>query len=82
MTHAEPDPLPPRPPRPLIIHAVVDAAVAFLAVAIVGLFLGATLWTLGVVAVVIGVLAAPFTRRAEEQALSRREPPSTEPAER
>jgi hypothetical protein len=76
VTEGAPEPLPPRQPRSLIVHAAVDAAVAFLLIAIVGLFFGATLWVLGLIGAAIGVAVAPLTRRAEEEALSRREPPT------
>jgi hypothetical protein len=65
--------LPRRPPRSLFVHWGVDTAVAFLALIVLGLFLGARWQTVVVVAVAIGVLAAPFTRRAEERALAARD---------
>ena len=65
--------LPPRPPRPFAIHWLVDAAVAFLAVVIVALFWGVPLVPLAIGALVVGAVAAPFTRRAEIRALAARE---------
>ncbi len=64
--------LPPREARPLIVHTLVDIAVAFLACVVVLLILGASIWVVLVVAVVLGIAAAPFTRRAEIRALAKR----------
>lgn len=64
--------LPPRPPRSLAIHWLVDAAVAFLAVVIVALFWGVPLLPLAIAALVVGAIVAPFTRRAEIRALDAR----------
>jgi hypothetical protein len=58
--------------RPLSVHVLVDAAVAFLALIIVGLILGATWWAVLIVAVVLGVVAGPFTHRADERAMAAR----------
>lgn len=66
--------LPPRPPRPFAVHWLVDAAVAFLAVVLVALFWGVPLVPVGIAALVVGALAAPFTRRAEIRALAARPP--------
>jgi len=49
--------------------------VVFLLAVIVGLFLGASLWFLVIGALLVGLPLAPWTRRAEEQALARRPPP-------
>jgi hypothetical protein len=65
--------LPPRPPRSLAVHFGVDAAVAFLAILVLGLIFGASLVAIAIVALVVGAIAAPFTRRAEERALAARE---------
>jgi hypothetical protein len=59
-------------PRPLVVHWVVDTAVVFLATIIVGLFLGASWWAVLVVAAVIGSIAAPVTRRADERVMAAR----------
>ncbi len=70
MTGSSPTPaLPRRPPRPFAVHWLVDAAVAFLAVVIVALFWGVSLVPLAIAALVVGAIAAPFTRRAEIRAL-------------
>ena len=66
-------PLPPRPPRSPAVHFGIDTAVAFLALLVLGLILGAGLVGIAIVAVVVGAIAAPFTRRAEARALARRE---------
>ena len=58
--------------RSLAIHVVVDAAVAFLALIIIGLILGASWWAVLIVAVVLGSVAAPFTPRAAERAMAAR----------
>jgi hypothetical protein len=75
--------LPARPPRPLAVHAAVDSAVAFLGMIVVGLILGASIVVVAVLAVVVGALAAPFTRRAEARALAVRPPfiPGAEPGD-
>jgi len=67
-----PRPLPRREPRPLLVHAAVDVVVAFLALAVVLLILNVDIWTIVVVSIVVGLVAAPFTRRAEERALAQR----------
>ena len=67
-----PRPLSPRPPRPLVVHWVIDAAVMFLLTAVVALFLGAALLTIAIAAVVAGVFLAPWTRSVEARGLARR----------
>jgi hypothetical protein len=67
-----PRPLPPREPRPLIVHWAVDAAVVFLLTVIVAIFLGASLITIAIAAVVAGVFLAPWTRSLEARGLARR----------
>lgn len=64
--------LPPREPRSLLVHFAVDAAVIFLASVLVLFFLDVSVWVAAVIAVFLGVAAAPFTRRAEERGLARR----------
>jgi hypothetical protein len=59
--------------RPLAVHWLVDAAVAFLATIIVGLVLGASFWAMLVAAVVLGGVAAPFTRRVDERGVAARQ---------
>lgn len=68
-----PSPLPSRPPRPLFVHWAVDSAVAFLALLVLGLILGASIIVIAVISVVVGAVAAPSTRRAEMRALAARE---------
>ena len=73
MTAEQPGaPLPGREPHSLLVHAAVVAAVAFLALVIVMFILGVAIWVTIVVSLVIGAIAAPFTRRAEIDALAER----------
>ena len=67
-----PRPLPPRDPRPLIVHWVIDAAVVFLLTVIVALFLGAAVLTVAIASAVAGVFLAPWTRSLEARGLARR----------
>ena len=69
---AAPRPLPPRDPRPLIVHWVIDAAVVFLLTVIVALFLGAAVLTVAIASAVAGVFLAPWTRSLEARGLARR----------
>ncbi len=71
-----PDPAPStrRAPRSLFVHAAVDIAVCFLAIAVVGLILGLALPQLIAVSLAAGMVAAPLTRRAEIRALSSESP--------
>jgi type IV secretory pathway TrbD component len=69
----EPPALPTRPARPLVVHALVDVAVAFLALVLLLWILGVSIWVTVVASVVAGLAAAPLTRAAEERALARRE---------
>jgi Flp pilus assembly protein TadB len=62
--------LPPRLPRPFVVHWGVDAAVAFLLIVVVALFAGLSIWVVVGAALVIGLVAAPCTRRAERRALA------------
>jgi hypothetical protein len=57
------------------VHWLVDSAVVFLVVAFVGLLLGVSIWTLVIVALLIGLPITPWTRRAEAEALARRQRP-------
>jgi type III secretory pathway component EscV len=68
-------PLPPRPPRSLLVHFAVDTAVAFLALVVLGLIVGVPLIVIAAIAIVVGAIAAPSTRRAEQNALAAREHP-------
>lgn len=73
----EPPPvLPRREPRPLALHMAVDVLVAFLALALLFFILALPFWLTIVTSIVIGVGAAPFTRRAEERALAERPAPT------
>jgi hypothetical protein len=67
--------LPRRPARPLVVHAVVDAAVIFVAAVLVALFVGLNVWVLAIISVILGAVCAPLTRRAEERALAERPDP-------
>jgi hypothetical protein len=67
-----PRPLPPRGPRPLVVHWVIDAAVVFLLTVIVALFLGAAVITVAIASAVAGVFLAPWTRSLEARGLARR----------
>jgi Flp pilus assembly protein TadB len=67
-----PRPLPHRPPRPLIVHWFIDAAVTFLLIVIVALILGASLIAVAIASVIAGVFLAPWTRSLEVRALARR----------
>ena len=70
-----PHPLPPRGPRPLLVHWVIDAAVVFLLTVIVALFLGAALLTVSIASAVAGVFLAPWTRSLRRRVKSRSAPP-------
>lgn len=73
MTQEEPEvQLPRRDARSLLVHFAVDAAVIFLAVVLVLFFLDVSIWVVAMIAVILGAVAAPFTRRAEERGLARR----------
>lgn len=67
-----PRPLPPRDPRPLLVHWVIDAAVVFLLTVILALFLGAAVLTVAIASAVAGVFLAPWTRSLEARGLARR----------
>jgi hypothetical protein len=59
------------------VHFGVDSAVAFLGLIFLGLIFGVRWELVAVVALVIGAVAARYTRRAEIRALAaRREPPA------
>ena len=70
-----PAPLPRREPRPLVVHFLVDSAVCFLAVLVVGLILGIGWVVLLITSIVVGAIVAPFSRRAEARALAARDDP-------
>jgi hypothetical protein len=58
------------------VHIVVLGAVAFLVVILPALFLSVPWWVVLVAAVLVGLVAAPFSRRAEMRALAARERPA------
>jgi hypothetical protein len=55
------------------VHWVIDSAVAFLALLVLLLIFGFPILVIVVVAVVIGAMVAPSTRRAEIRSLADRE---------
>jgi len=65
-------PLPDRPPRALIVHWLVDAAIVFLVMVIIALLLGVSLWWVAGIALAIGLPLAPVTRNLEERGLASR----------
>ena len=67
-----PGALPARPPRSLLVHFGVDSAVAFLTLIMLGLIFGVPWGIVAIVALVVGAVAAPYTRRAEVRALAAR----------
>jgi Flp pilus assembly protein TadB len=67
-----PRPLADRPPRPLVVHWIIDAGVTFLLTVIVALILGASLITVAIASVVAGAFLAPWTRSLETRGLARR----------
>ena len=68
----EPAALPDRPPRSLLVHFGVDSAVAFLALIMLGLIFGVPWGVVAGLALMIGAVAARFTRQAEARALAAR----------
>jgi hypothetical protein len=76
---ASPPPLPARPPRPLLVHFGIDSAVAFLALVLLGIIVGAPLLGIAAVALGVGAVAARYTRRAEVRALAARGREDPEP---
>jgi hypothetical protein len=69
----QPAPLPRRDPRPFPVHWLVDSAVAFLAVVLVALMWEIGLGAIVIAALVVGLIAAPFTRNLEAKALAARD---------
>ena len=72
MTSEPPPTLPTRDPRPLVVHFLVDSAVCFLAILVLGIIWGIGWVVLLIASLVIGAGVAPFTRRAEERQLAAR----------
>jgi hypothetical protein len=56
------------------VHFGVDSAVAFLALVMLGWFLGVPWGITALIALAIGAVACRYTRRAEVRALAAREP--------
>jgi hypothetical protein len=54
------------------VHWLVDSAVVFLALILVGLFLGAPWWGVLLLALVVGAVAARYTWRADVRAMAAR----------
>ena len=71
-------PPPRRTPRPLWVHVLVDATVAFAALVLVLWFVGVAPWVTAIVAAIGGAAAAPFTLRAQQRATGS-EAPGSEP---
>jgi hypothetical protein len=64
--------LPRREPRPLVVHFLVDAGIAFLALVLLFLILALSIRVTVAVSLALGIVAAPFSRRAEARALAQR----------
>ncbi len=62
----------PRPPRPFLTHFVVDGVVAAGLLFVTVIILGGSWQQVVVLAVVAGLVAAPFTRRLEARQLAER----------
>jgi uncharacterized membrane protein YjjB (DUF3815 family) len=64
------------------VHFGVDTAVAFVATVFLGLIFGVPIVAVAIGSLVVGAIAAPYTRRAEVRALAARAaeapPPTTE----
>jgi hypothetical protein len=61
------------------VHFGVDSAVAFLALVVLAFFFGVPWGITAVVALVIGAIAARFTRQAEARALAARHERASDP---
>ena len=72
---AAPAPLPRRPPKPLLVHMGICAAVAFLLSALVFWIIGLPFWVTILFSVGVGIGAGPYMRRAEIEALAKRPDP-------
>lgn len=59
-------------PRPFVVHAAVDALIAFVATVFLLWLFGVPLWAMIAVAWILGLVAAPFTRRWEQRQLDER----------
>jgi hypothetical protein len=67
-----PPPLPDRPPRSWLVHFGIDSAIAFLATVFLGLIFRVPLVAIAIFALVVGLIAARYTRRAEIRGLTAR----------
>jgi hypothetical protein len=65
-------PPPRREPRPFTVHWVIDSAIAFLASVLVALMFEIDLGAIIIGSLLVGMVAAPFTRSYEARALERR----------
>jgi hypothetical protein len=61
-------------PRPFMMHVAVDSVIAFCATVFLLWLFGVPLWVMIIVSWVLGLCAAPFTRRWEQQQLDERKP--------
>ena len=80
MSSTPPPVLPPREPRSHLIHFLVDSAVCFLGILILGLMFGIGWAVLVVVSFGVGAAVAPYTRRLEERQLAARTTNETDSA--
>jgi hypothetical protein len=71
----EPAPLPRREPRPAVVHWLVDSAIAFLVIILPALMWEIDLRAIIVSSLIVGLVGAHFTRRAEGRALAARPEP-------
>jgi len=62
-----------RDPRPYVVHVAVDALIGFCATAFLLWLFDVPLWAMIVTAWVLGLAAAPFTRRWEQRQLDERD---------
>ncbi|HEV2309965.1 MAG TPA: hypothetical protein VGU73_05545, partial [Acidimicrobiia bacterium] len=58
--------------RSPVVHWLIDAAAVFLALIIVGLFLGAPWWGVALLSLLVGALVARYTWRADVRAMAAR----------
>ena len=65
-----------RDPRPYAVHVAVDALIGFCVTAFLLWLFGVPLWAMIVIAWVLGLAAAPFTRRWEQRQLDERDTPA------
>ena len=62
-----------RDPRPYVVHVAVDALIGFCATAFLLWLFDVPLWAMIATAWVLGLAAAPFTRRWEQRQLDERD---------